>query len=125
MGRLSARKPVNHTSGVTAVSPTDRPKSVRNRCVIEVFGGVLYVVTLLFGFFCECRGVCNRTESDLFLFSTLYTTIPHPKLKSRLATITRNSFIHKKWKSQIQNFGFRSRRTLLCQGTIRFEKQVD
>ena len=22
------------------VTPTDRPKSVRNRCVIEVFGGV-------------------------------------------------------------------------------------
>ena len=26
----------NHTSGVTAVIPTDRPKSVRNRCVIKV-----------------------------------------------------------------------------------------
>ena len=26
----------NHTSGVTAITPTDRPKSVRNRCVIEV-----------------------------------------------------------------------------------------
>ena len=32
------------------VTPADRPKSVRNRCVIEVFGGVLCVVTLLFGF---------------------------------------------------------------------------
>ena len=30
-----------------------------------------------------------------FDFSTLYTTIPHQKLKSRLATIKRNSFIHK------------------------------
>ena len=30
----------NHTSGVTAVTPTHRRKSVRNRCVIEVFGGV-------------------------------------------------------------------------------------
>ena len=30
----------NHTSGVTAVTPIGRPKSVRNRCVIEVFGGV-------------------------------------------------------------------------------------
>ena len=30
----------NHTSGVTAVTPTDRPKSVHNRCVIKVFGGV-------------------------------------------------------------------------------------
>ena len=30
-----------------------------------------------------------------FDFFTLYTTIPHEKLKSRLATIIRNSFIHK------------------------------
>ena len=57
-------------------------------------------------------------------FSTLYTTIPHQKLKSRLATIIGNSFIHKKWKSQIQISGFRSRRTLFCQGTLRFETQV-
>ena len=53
--------------GLTA-TPTDRPKSVRNRCVIEVFGGVFYVVTMLCGFFCGCRGFCHRTESDLFLF---------------------------------------------------------
>ena len=31
---------LNHTSWVTAVTPTDRPKSVRNSCVIKVFGGV-------------------------------------------------------------------------------------
>ena len=30
----------NHTGWVTAVTPTDRPKSVRNSCVIKVFGGV-------------------------------------------------------------------------------------
>ena len=30
-----------------------------------------------------------------FDFSTLYKTIPHQKLKSRLATIIRNSFLHK------------------------------
>ena len=53
------------------VTPADRPKSVRNRCVIEVFGGVLCVVTLLFGFFCRCKGFCHRAESDLFLFSYL------------------------------------------------------
>ena len=35
--------------GVPAVTPTERPKSVRNRCVIEVFGSVFYDVTLLFG----------------------------------------------------------------------------
>ena len=33
---------------VAVVTPTDRPKSVRNRCVIELFGGVVRVVTLLF-----------------------------------------------------------------------------
>ena len=31
----------NHTSGMTAVTPTDGPKSVRKRCVIKVFGGVV------------------------------------------------------------------------------------
>ena len=37
--------------GLTAATPTDRPKSVRNRCVIKVFGGVFYVVMMLLGFF--------------------------------------------------------------------------
>ena len=58
----------NPNNGVTAVTPTDRPKSVRNRCVIEVFDGFFCVVSLLFGIFCWCRGFCHRTESDLFLF---------------------------------------------------------
>ena len=35
------------------------------------------------------------TNIKSFDFSTLYTTIPHKKLKSRLATIIRNSFLHK------------------------------
>ena len=43
-----ARKPVNHTSWVAVVNPTDRPKSVRNRCVIELFCDVVYVVILPF-----------------------------------------------------------------------------
>ena len=63
-----ARKPVNHTSWVALVTPTDRPKSVRNRCLIELFRGVVCVVTLPFWHFCWCRGFCHRTESDLFLF---------------------------------------------------------
>ena len=40
----------NLTSGVAVSTPTDRPKSVRNHCVIEVFGGVFCVVTLLLEF---------------------------------------------------------------------------
>ena len=59
---------VNHTGSVAVVTPTDRPKSVRNRCDIELFCGVVCVVTLPFWHFCWCRGFCYRTESDLFFF---------------------------------------------------------
>ena len=41
------------------------PQSLCNRS----FWWRLWVVTLLFGFFCWYRGFCYRTESDLFLFS--------------------------------------------------------
>ena len=37
----------------------------------------------------------NITSIKSFNFSTLYTTIPHHKLKSRLTSIIRNSFIFK------------------------------
>ena len=51
---------------------TDRPKSVRNRFKIfkiEVFGGVFVLSRCFFDFFWgRCRGICHRTESDLFLF---------------------------------------------------------
>ena len=40
-----ARKPVNHTSWVAVVTPTDRPKSVRNRCLIDFFVA-LFVLSL-------------------------------------------------------------------------------
>ena len=41
-------KPINDTSWVAVVIPTDRPKSVRNRCLIELFCGVVCYVTLPF-----------------------------------------------------------------------------
>ena len=49
------------------------------------------------------------TSIKSFDFSTLtlYTTIPHQNLKSRLATIIRNSFLHKKMKIGDTIFGFR------------------
>ena len=37
----------------------------------------------------------NVTSITSFDFSTLYTTIPHQKLKNRLATIVRNTFLYK------------------------------
>ena len=39
---------IYHTSWVAADTPTDRPKSFHNRCVIELFCGVVCVVTLPF-----------------------------------------------------------------------------
>ena len=47
-GKVERVNQVNHTSWVAVVIPTDRPKSVRNRCVIELFCGVVCVVTLPF-----------------------------------------------------------------------------
>ena len=48
-----------------AVTPTDRPNSVRNRGIIEDFGVVLSIGFLIF---CLYTGFCHRTESDLLLF---------------------------------------------------------
>ena len=67
-----ARKPVNHTSWVVVVTPTDRPKSVRNCCLIELFCGFVCVVTLSLWHFCWYRGFCHRTESYLLLFVFLW-----------------------------------------------------
>ena len=40
----------NHISLVAIICPTNRPKSVCNRCVIEVFGGVSVLSRCFFGF---------------------------------------------------------------------------
>ena len=45
-GKVGPVNQVNHTSLVAVVTPTDRPKSVRNLCVFELFCGVACVVTL-------------------------------------------------------------------------------
>ena len=44
-GKVGPVNQVNHTSWVAVVTPTDRPKSVRNRCVIELFVA-LFVLSL-------------------------------------------------------------------------------
>ena len=97
-----ARKPVNHTSWVAVVTPTDRPKSVRNRCLIEFFYGVVCVVALPFWHFCWCRGFCHRTGSDLLLFvfssSCASQWYVHRKthFKIRVSTIELNQFSKKR-----------------------------
>ena len=75
-GKVAPVNQVNHTSWVGLVTPTDPPHSVRNRCVIELFCGVVCVVTWPFWHFCWCRGFCHRTESDIFLFLLISTLIP-------------------------------------------------
>ena len=50
VGRLGSRKPVKPHQLVAIVTPTDRPKSVHNRCVIEVFGGVCLLSRCFLGF---------------------------------------------------------------------------
>ena len=47
-GKVGPVNQVSQTSWVAVVTPTDRPKSVRNRCVIELFCGVVCVVALPF-----------------------------------------------------------------------------
>ena len=44
-GKVGLVNQVNHTSWVAVVTPTDRPKSVRNRCVIDLFV-TLFVLSL-------------------------------------------------------------------------------
>ena len=58
-GKVGSVNQVNHTSWVAVITPTDRPKSVRNRCVIEFFCGVVCVVPLPFSHFCGCRGLLS------------------------------------------------------------------
>ena len=43
-GKVGPVNQVNHTSWIAVVTPTDRSKSVRNRCVIELFV-VLFVLS--------------------------------------------------------------------------------
>ena len=49
---------------VTVVTPTDRPKSVRNRCVIEVFGG-FFVLSRCFLDFSVSVGVFVMGPSQI------------------------------------------------------------
>ena len=62
---------------------TDRLKSVRNRCVIEVYDGVFCVAALRFGFVCGCRGFCYTTESDFFLFISHSQKTPKSKVRTQ------------------------------------------
>ena len=64
MGRLGSRKQVYpHQLGGCCY-----PRWPSQALCNQSFGWRFCVVTLLFTFFCWCRGFSHRTESDLFLF---------------------------------------------------------
>ena len=62
---------------MAVVTPTDRPKSVRNRCVIEVFGGV-FVLSRCFLDFSVSVGtfVIGLSQISSYFFYTTVDTLP-------------------------------------------------
>ena len=70
MGRLRSRKPdrCNHTSWVAYLTPTDRPKSVRNCVYSKVLGGVLFCHFTFLVFSLNVRGlVIGLSQISSFL----------------------------------------------------------
>ena len=57
---------------MTAVAPTDRPKSVRNSCVIKVFGGVF----MLSRCFLDCSVGVGVFVTGLSQISSFFSYIP-------------------------------------------------
>ena len=73
---------------LAVATPTDRLKSVRNRCVIKLFGAVCVLSRCFLDFSVGCRGFCHRTESDLFLFLSL------PRFQDQGLTAQPNIHVH-------------------------------
>ena len=80
---------VNHNSWVAVVTPTDRPKSVRNCCLIELFCGVVCVVTCPFDISVGVGAfVIGLGQISSFLFPPLQSSSPCTLCKRKI----RNSF---------------------------------
>ena len=58
--------------GFTTVTQTDRPKSVQNRCVIEVFGGVFFMLSRCVLDFSVGVGAVVLGLSQIFSFFSFY-----------------------------------------------------
>ena len=68
---------------MTVVTPTDCPKSVRNCCEIEVFGGV-FMLSIDFRIFFWYRGFSHKTKSDLILFLVKINKYKWGKIQFRM-----------------------------------------
>ena len=79
---------------VAIVTQTDRPKSGRNRCVIEVFFCVCLLSSCFWGFFWGCSGFCHRTESDLFFCLFHKFDLPHILLLTLLKKLRKCLKLH-------------------------------
>ena len=75
---------------VATVTPTDRPKLVRNYCVIEVFGGVFVLSRCFLDFSVDVGAfVRGLSQSDLFLFLiTKFVRLFHKDKISRVCPIS-------------------------------------
>ena len=74
VGMLVFRKRFNHTSWMAVVTPIDRPKSVRNRCVIKVLVVVmLSFVILIFRWY---QAFVIRLSHFLLRFSVIVIAQP-------------------------------------------------
>ena len=58
----------NHTSWVAFFTPTNRPKLVRNSCLMKICSCAFLLVVTFKKKFCWYRGFCRRTESYHFSF---------------------------------------------------------
>ena len=73
-GKVGPVNQVNHTSWVAVVTPTDRPKSVRKRCVIEHFCGIFVLSLCPFdisvGVGAFVMGLSKSSSLSFFSFSS-------------------------------------------------------
>ena len=136
MGRW-ARKPVNHTSWVAVVTPTDRPKSVRNCCLMELFCDVVCVVSLPFWHFCWCKKILKLFKHlnlyymhsptykhgsytkllQIKLFTakkSLEMALKYTKMTKSKKTSKRVKNLTSEWNQKWQHFFHNASRSLLC-----------
>ena len=69
---------VNHTSWVAVVTPTDRPKSVRNRCVIELFAASFVLSLCPFDISVGVGAFVIGLSQISSFFSYKYMVLLHP-----------------------------------------------
>ena len=72
----------------------------------------------------KCPTYNHVTSIKSFDFSTLYTTIPHQKLKDRLTSIIRNALIFKNCNRRYKYLVLGHDETYFCEGALCFQKQV-